>query len=94
MCIHRRNVIRDDHNGFYKIVSAIDYVMFGSHEQQPETSAQLTSRETVYTADISNDTAILLSDIMKIVFNITLNWCDKEDLNEVKFNLHFKSKHT
>lgn len=93
MCLFNapRNAIRDDHNGFYKIVSAIDYVMFESGVQPSHHSelngatpvAQLICRETIYTANISDDSAVLLSDIMKTVFNITLNWCDKEDLNEV-----------
>ena len=98
MYVHHRNVIRDDHNGFYKLVSAIDYVICGSPEQPSESSAaapvaQLACRETVYTANITSDAAVLLSDIMKTVFSITLNWCDKDNLNEVKFNLCCKSNH-
>jgi len=68
--------------------------MFGSTQpcHQPESSAptpvpQLVCREAVYTVNITNDSVILLSDIMKTVFNITLSWCDNENLNEVKFSL-------
>ena len=66
--------------------------MFGSPEQQPESSgatpvAELACRETVYIANITSDAAVLLSDIMKTVFNITLNWCDKSDLKEVSYIL-------
>lgn len=90
--MHHRNVVRDEHNGFYKLVLAVDHVMFGSTEQpsshQTESHdatslAQLVCRETVYTANIPSDSAVLLSDIMKTVFNITLNWCNKENLSDV-----------
>ena len=75
------------------MVSAIDYVMFDNGHQQPESNvpfpaACLVCREKVYTANITSDAAVLLSDIMKTIFNITLNWYDKEDLNEVRFNSH------
>ena len=92
--MHHRDVIREDHNGFFKLVLAIDHVMFGSPEQQAESSgatpvAQLACREAVYTANITSDAAVLLSDIMKTVFNITLNWCDKADLKEVSYTFMF-----
>lgn len=94
--MHHRSVVRDDHKGLYKIVAAIDYVMFGSSEQpchQPESNGatpltQLICRETVYIVNITSDSAVLLSDMLKTIFNITLNWCDKEKLDEVSvFNL-------
>ena len=90
--MHYRDAVRDDHNGLYKLVLAVDHVMFGNAEQpashQTESDdatplAQLVCRETVYTADIACDSAVLLSDIMKTVFNITLNWCDKANLSDV-----------
>ena len=91
--MNHRNIIRDDHDGFNKMVSAIDYMMFdnGQHQTEPNAPspvACLACREKVYTANITSDVAVLLSDIMKTIFNITLNWCDKEDLNEVRFNPH------
>lgn len=85
-----RDAVRDGHNGLYKLVSAIDHVLFGNTEEPVQssgvsTTAQLVCRESVYTANIVSDSAVLLSDIMKTMFNITLSWCDKEDLNEVSF---------
>lgn len=90
--MHHRNVVRDDHNGLYKLVLAVDHVMFGNAEQpashQTESDdatplAQLVCRETVYTANITSGSAVLLSDIMKTVFNITLSWGDKANLSDV-----------
>ena len=78
------------------MVALVDYVMFGSSEgpapQQATNStaaatpvAQLTCRENSYTIVVKKDTATLLAEMMKTIFNITLNWCEKEDdLNKVK----------
>ncbi|XP_065912094.1 synembryn-A-like [Dysidea avara] len=90
VCTKVRTVIRDEYNGFTKMVALVDYVMFGSSEgpapQQATNStaaatpvAQLTCRENSYTIVVKKDTATLLAEMMKTIFNITLNWCEKED---------------
>jgi len=79
------------------MVALVDFVMFGNGEgpapQQAATDptaasaapvAQLTCRVNSYTVIVKNDTAALLAEMMKTIFNITLDWNEKDDLNEVE----------
>jgi len=79
------------------MVAFVDYVMFGNGQspapQQAASStatsatpaAQLTCRVNSYTVIIKNETATLLAEMMKTIFNVTLNWYEKDDdVNEVK----------
>ena len=95
--MYARTVIRDEYNGFTKMVAFVDYVMFGNDQspapQQGASStatsatpaAQLTCRVNSYTVIIKSETAALLAEMMKTIFNVTLNWYEKDDdVNEVE----------